>query len=247
MTAGTELRSVVARWRQDLDRYVYLDSDHQDPRGPVRAVVRTFLANPGLQATTVYRLAQCGQVLRAAGGRRPLRIAARLMGRVLGLAQPVLAVATDILTGIRIDPAARIGGGLYIGHSGGIVIGPARIGSNCNIAHGVTIGSDGIHRDAQPVIGDRVLIAAGAKVFGRLHLGDDVMVGANSVLTKSVPARQVVLGIPAVRVNDRGAFAYVLYRDCETDPRRLTAQASALLNQQPTVTVPVTNARGRAR
>jgi serine O-acetyltransferase len=226
MTADGLLRAVVVQWRQDLDRYVFLDSDHQGTRGGLRAGLRAFLANPGIQAGTVYRLAQVGHVLRSApGGPWPYRVVARVVGGLLGVVHPVLSVATDVVTGIRIDPGARIGGGLYIGHSGGIVIGPAQIGRNCNIAHGVTIGSDGIDRDAQPTIGDRVLIAAGAKVFGRLSVGPDAMVGANSVVTKSVPARHVVLGIPAVLVNDRGAFAYVRYRGCDTDPDRLTARS----------------------
>ncbi len=218
------VRAVGVRWRQDLDRYVYLDRDHQGERGVFRAGLRAFLANPGIQAGTVYRLAQVGRILRQAPvGPWPVRAAARVVGAVLGLVHPMLAVSTDVITGIRIDPGARIGGGLYIGHSGGIVIGPAQIGRHCNIAHGVTIGSDGIDRDAQPTIGDRVLIAAGAKVFGRLTIGSDAMVGANSVVTRSVPARHVVLGIPAVLVNDRGAFAYVRYRGCDTDPDRLPA------------------------
>src|SRR5829696_6830809 len=80
---------------------------------------------------------------------------------------------TEIITGIAIQPQATIGRGLYIGHGGSIYIGGrAIIGENCNISHEVTIGIGGRgERRGMPVIGDRVLIAAGAKLFGQIRVG----------------------------------------------------------------------------
>jgi serine O-acetyltransferase len=105
----------------------------------------------------------------------------------------------EILTGIYLPAAADVGPGLYIGHFGGIVVGAdVTMGSNCNISQGVTIGVSGFgDRRGSPVIGSHVYIAPGAKVSGRIRVGDYVTIGANAVVTKDVPDGAVVVGIPA--------------------------------------------------
>lgn len=106
----------------------------------------------------------------------------------------VLALAVRVLWGIEISRRARIGPGLYIAHAGGIVIGPnVVIGAACNLSHDVTIGRSGHGENyGMPVIGDDVYIAPGAKLFGKIRVGDNVKIGANAVVHREVPDNAVV-------------------------------------------------------
>ncbi|NLO45474.1 MAG: serine acetyltransferase [Clostridiales bacterium] len=107
--------------------------------------------------------------------------------------------------------STKIGAGFYLGHWGGVVInGDAIIGENCNISHQVTIGSDAKHgADAVPVVGDKVYLAPGCKVFGRIALGDGCAVGANSVVLSDVPPGAAVAGLPARVVSENGSKGYI--------------------------------------
>lgn len=100
------------------------------------------------------------------------------------------------LTGIEIHPGAKLGERLVIDHGMGVVIGEtAEVGNDCIIFHGVTLGGlkfDPVKR--HPTVGNKVLIGTGAKVLGPIHLGDGSRVGANSVITKDVPAGETVVG-----------------------------------------------------
>jgi len=106
---------------------------------------------------------------------------------------------------------AQVGSGLYIGHFGGIHInGFAVIGNNCNIQQDVTLGK--VNRGARagaPVIGNNVFIGAGAKILGRIHVGDGAAIGANAVVTRDVPAGMAVAGVPARVISDQGSAGYV--------------------------------------
>lgn len=101
-------------------------------------------------------------------------------------------------TGIEIHPGAKIGKGLFIDHGMGIVIGEtAEIGDNCTIYHGVTLGGTGKDIGKRhPTIGNNVLIGAGAKVLGPFKVGDNSMIGANSVVLKEIGPGTTVTGIP---------------------------------------------------
>lgn len=101
------------------------------------------------------------------------------------------------LTGCEIGEECIIGKGLYIGHSNGIVISPkAKIGENLRIMQQVTIGSTWGTNNNECVIGNNVFIGAGAKILG-VKIGDNVTIGANSVVIKDVPDNCIVAGIPA--------------------------------------------------
>ncbi|CAM9943074.1 unnamed protein product, partial [Discosporangium mesarthrocarpum] len=106
-------------------------------------------------------------------------------------------------TAVDIHPAAKISeGGVLLDHASGTVIGStAVVGGGVTIYHQVTLGASGkpIPQGVKrhPTIGDRVIIGAGAKILGDINVGDDVLVGANSVVTKPVPSNHTAVGIPA--------------------------------------------------
>ncbi|MFM1815612.1 MAG: Serine acetyltransferase [Pseudomonadota bacterium] len=107
---------------------------------------------------------------------------------------------------VDIHPAAEIGVGIMFDHGTGIVIGEtARIGDNCSILHEVTLGGTGsVGGDRHPKIGDNVMIGAGAKVLGNIHVGDCSRVAAGSVVLKDVPERSTVAGVPAKVIGSAG-------------------------------------------
>ena len=105
---------------------------------------------------------------------------------------------TEIVTGISIPAQAQIGKGLRIHHFGGIIIhSETVIGEGCTIYHGVTLGDRGGWGGA-PRIGNHVMIGAGAKILGNVTVGDDCRIGANAVVTTSVPPHCLAVGVPAV-------------------------------------------------
>ncbi|MFW6155410.1 MAG: serine O-acetyltransferase [Planctomycetota bacterium] len=112
--------------------------------------------------------------------------------------------------GVDICSLACIGKGLRIPHPHGIVIGGSvRIGSDARIQQGVTLGGNrGKTRTGEPQwtaprLGDRVLIGPGAVIVGPVEIGDDVIVAANAVVTKDVPAGKIVGGVPARAIGHR--------------------------------------------
>ncbi len=146
-----------------------------------KSALEIALLYPGPKAVFFHRIAH---VLYGAGLFFPARLVSEL---------------SRWLTGIEIHPGAKLGRRLVIDHGMGLVVGEtAEVGDDCILFHGVTLGGtkfDPIKR--HPTVGHRVLIGAGAKVLGPVVLGDDARVGANSVVTKDVPAGRVAAGIPA--------------------------------------------------
>jgi serine O-acetyltransferase len=104
--------------------------------------------------------------------------------------------------GIEIPRTASIGEGFYIGHHGGITISPkAKIGKNCNISQQVTIGIAGKgDKRGAPIIGDNVYIAPGAKLFGKITIGNNVKIGANAVIHKDIPDNAIVVLNPGYSI-----------------------------------------------
>lgn len=103
----------------------------------------------------------------------------------------------ETLTGISLPKEAAIGGGLRIHHFGNIFIHPeVRIGSNCTLRQGVTIGNR-IPDGPVPMVGNNVDFGAYAQVLGDVSLGDGVKVGAMSVVLNDVPPASTVVGVPA--------------------------------------------------
>lgn len=111
----------------------------------------------------------------------------------------MISELSRLITGIEIHPGAKIGRRLVIDHGSGVVIGEtAEIGDDCIIFHGVTLGGmrfDPVKR--HPNLGNNVMIGTGAKILGPIQIGNNVKVGANTVVTKEVPANCIVVGNPA--------------------------------------------------
>lgn len=128
----------------------------------------------------------------------------------------------EILTGICLPGPTNIGPGLYIGHFGNIFIdSETRIGANCNLAQGVTIGKGGrgeLH--GVPVLGDRVHIGANAVILGNITIGNDAAIGPGAVVMNSVPACGVAMGNPARVIGTSGSFDFVNYDGMHQDPAR---------------------------
>lgn len=108
---------------------------------------------------------------------------------------------------VDIHPAARLGKGLMLDHATGVVIGEtAAVGDNCSLLHAVTLGGSGKQTgDRHPKIGYGVLIGAGAKVLGNIHVGNCSRIAAGSVVLADVPPHVTVAGVPARVVGPAGA------------------------------------------
>lgn len=125
----------------------------------------------------------------------------------LGILARLFSTINVVLFGIEISTRCKIGPGLFFPHTQGTVLGAISIGDNAVIYHGVTLGAkdldftyDTLHR---PVIGNNVVIGAGAKILGGIHVEDNVIIGANSVVTKSIASNQTVAGNPAKIIESR--------------------------------------------
>ena len=224
--AGGSTRSVCvceggglrAALREDLDRYVFVAQRQQGETGRLLPL-RIGLLSQGLWATAAYRWNHY----------------ARLRGRSrrLGVASQVFHRAVMALTGIHIDSGAHIGSGLAFAHGGHVVIGPVRMGRNCDIYQGVTFGAsmsldERNPRPGAPTLGDRVWVGPGAVVAGAITVGDDVAVSANSLVVRDVPPQGVVVGVPARLVSRRGSFAQIMYRGMDNDQERKVALAATM-------------------
>lgn len=150
------------------------------------------------------------------------------------------------LTGIEIHPGAQVGQGVFIDHGMGVVIGEtAIIGDSCLIYQGVTLGGTGKESGKRhPTLGEGVVVGAGAKVLGNLMIGNNVRIGAGSVVLRDVPSDCTVVGVPGrvvyrsgVRVNplEHGKLPdsqAVVIRTLVDRIESLEEQLSALKQQQ---------------
>jgi serine O-acetyltransferase len=161
--------------REDLDT-----ARRRDPAA--RSAAEVALGYPGVHAVWAHRVAH-------RMWREPaLRLPARLLSQF-----------ARFLTGIEIHPGAQIGRRLFIDHGMGVVIGETTmIGDDVVLFHGSTLGGKSMRRGKRhPTLGDNIVVGAGAKVLGPVWIGDGVLIGANAVVTKDVPAGCVAVGVPA--------------------------------------------------
>ena len=120
----------------------------------------------------------------------------------LKLIARLISQTTRWFTGIEIHPGATIGRRCFIDHGMAVVIGETtEIGDDVTIYQGVTLGGTGKDTGKRhPTIGNRVIVASGAKVLGPFKVGDDSKIGAGSVVLKEVPPGCTVVGIPGTIV-----------------------------------------------
>jgi serine O-acetyltransferase len=139
----------------------------------------------------VYRFGRWGDQQTGAKG--------LIAGRVYWLAFRIL----ETVLGIGITKNVAIGPGLRIHHFGGIFIAEGvRIGADCTLRQGVTIGNR-VEDGPVPVLGDRVDLGAYAQVLGGIILGDGCRVGASSVVLEDVPPGATAVGNPARALDSR--------------------------------------------
>jgi len=105
-----------------------------------------------------------------------------------------------------INPAAKIGRGIFLDHATGLVVGEtAEIDDDVSILHDVTLGGTGKeHEDRHPKIRRGVMIGAGAKILGNIEVGHCARIAAGSVVIKAVPNNVTVAGVPARVVGEAG-------------------------------------------
>ena len=111
----------------------------------------------------------------------------------------VVSQWSRFLTNVEIHPGAQIGRRFFIDHGAGVVIGEtAIIGDDVLMYHQVTLGGTSMERTKRhPTVGNNVLLGMGAKVLGNITIGDGARIGANSVVTRHVPAGATAVGVPA--------------------------------------------------
>jgi serine O-acetyltransferase len=124
------------------------------------------------------------------------------------------------LTGIEIHPGAKIGGGFFIDHGMGTVIGEtSEIGEDVTLYQNVTLGGVSWEKTKRhPTLDDHVVVGAGAKILGPIRIGAHSRIGANSVVTKDVPSGSVVVGVPGrIRRQNGEALADSEHEDLRHD------------------------------
>ena len=161
----------------------------RDPAAKSR--ISLILTYPGVKAVFFHRLANFFSTAK------------------FDLIARIISQFSRFLTGIEIHPKAKIGKNLFIDHGMGVVIGEtSEIGNNVTIYHMVTLGgiAPSINSNNQrnikrhPTIEDEVVIGSGAQVLGPVTVGCCAKIGSNAVITKDVPEKAVMVGIPAKNV-----------------------------------------------
>lgn len=145
---------------------------------------------PGVHAVLVLRFGQWSR-------RRP-----KLLRILFDPIYVILDFLVQALWGIEIPRSAKVGPGLYIGHYGGITVSSvAVIGRDCNLSQNITIGVSGAGaKRGAPTLGDNVYVAPGARLFGKIMIGNNVKIGANAVIHKDLPDNAIAVLDPGFKI-----------------------------------------------
>jgi serine O-acetyltransferase len=110
-----------------------------------------------------------------------------------------IAALSRFLTGIEIHPGAKIGRRVFIDHGMGVAIGEtAQVGDDCTIYQGVTLGATSHAKGPRhPIVGERVTIGAGAKILGRITIGNDALISPNAIVVRPIPNNARVVQSPS--------------------------------------------------
>jgi serine acetyltransferase len=170
-------RRLVHELRRDAQRYAALD-------GP--------WASLGFWVGATHRVGVWGRALP-----KPLKLA-------VAVPQRMVDTVWRLAFNVRISQHAKIGPGLCLIHPWSVVIGSCSIGEDCLIFHEVTLGTNANSDNLFPTVGNNVDIYVGARILGRLTVGDRVKIGANSVVLRSIPSG-TTLAPPASRMISQAA------------------------------------------
>ncbi len=185
-----------------------------------KGFLEIILCYPGFQALAMHRFSH------------------KLWKYKFPLIPRIMSNFTRFITGVEIHPGATIGRGVFIDHGMGVVIGEtSEIGNGCLLYQGVTLGGTGKESGKRhPTLADNVVVGAGAKVLGAIHVGTNTRIGAGSVVVKNIEANSTVVGIPGRVVHQSGVkinpLAHSALPDAEANVlRNLMERIDELENQ----------------
>jgi serine O-acetyltransferase len=183
--------------KQDIDRYYQLERDDPNQQLSLLTRIRILLISHGLHVVASYRLASFIDQYWRKG------ILWKCLLTPLKAVSVCWELVSIFLYGSQVTREAVIGGGFYIGHIGGIVIGPARIGDNFTITHNLTIGRGKAGNERGiPYIGNNVWIGTNVVLFGKIDIGSGVAVMPGTIISKNI-ADKVLAGGNPVRILQR--------------------------------------------
>ncbi|MES1171704.1 MAG: serine acetyltransferase [Bacteroidota bacterium] len=149
------------------------------------------LTQPGFWAVAAHRF-----------GNARMDVKSKVLRAPLTLVYDAMFLGINWAWGIDLPYVVKLGRRVRIWHHGGMVFGARAIGDDVHIRHNTTFGIMERSADTKkPIIGNRVDIGAGAAILGAVTVGDDCVIGANSVVLRDLPAGSTVLGVPARPVN----------------------------------------------
>lgn len=165
-------------------------------------LLETLICYPGLHAILAHRVAH------------------KLYKWKLPIMPRVMSQITRFFTGIEIHPGAQIGKRFFIDHGMGVVIGETSIiGDDVLLYQGVTLGGTGKeHGKRHPTLHNNIVVGSGAKILGNIEIGDNVRVGAGSVVISDVPQDSTVVGIPGRVVIHQDRKIHQLQHNAIPDP-----------------------------
>ena len=200
------MTNFLSRQQNNMNSFLQSIID-RDPAA--KSKLSLVLTYPGVKAVFFHRIANFFSVAK------------------FDLIARIISQFSRFLTGIEIHPGAKIGKNLFIDHGMGVVIGETSdIGDNVTIYHMATLGgiapsinsNDQRNIKRHPTIKDEVVIGSGAQVLGPVTVGRCAKIGANAVITKDVPEKAVMVGIPArnVGIADSEFKPYGITSDSDT-------------------------------
>jgi serine O-acetyltransferase len=166
------------------------------------SIIEVLLCYPGLHALISHRVAH------------------KLYAWKIPLIPRIISNISRLITGIEIHPGAQIGKRFFIDHGMSVVIGETTIiGDDFLLYQGVTLGGTGKeHGKRHPTLKNNIVVGSGAKVLGNITIGNNVRIGASSVVICDVPDESTVVGIPGKVISRKGEKMENLQHNAMPDP-----------------------------